>query len=106
MIGIVPSRYETFSVVALEMMAYGIPTVVFDIDNFDRTSELEGLFSSFYQWIRTNLIIGIVMQFLEKRGIDMLNLDDEYCLTMFEIIQTHNPSLTDENWPYHTMLPL
>lgn len=35
MIGIVPSRYETFSLVTLEMMSCGIPTIIFDIDNFD-----------------------------------------------------------------------
>ena len=31
LIGIIPSRFETFSLAALEMMSYGIPTVVFDI---------------------------------------------------------------------------
>jgi len=31
MIGIIPSRYETFSLVMLEMMSYGIPVVAFDI---------------------------------------------------------------------------
>lgn len=32
MIGVIPSRYETFSLVALEMMSYGIPVVAFAID--------------------------------------------------------------------------
>lgn len=31
MVGVVPSRYESFSLVMLEMMSYGIPVVVFDI---------------------------------------------------------------------------
>lgn len=30
-IGIIPSRYETLSLVALEMMSYGIPSIIFDI---------------------------------------------------------------------------
>jgi phosphatidyl-myo-inositol alpha-mannosyltransferase len=31
MVGVISSRYETFSLVALEMMSYGIPAVAFDI---------------------------------------------------------------------------
>lgn len=31
LVGIIPSRYETFSLVALEMLSYGIPVVAFDI---------------------------------------------------------------------------
>lgn len=42
LIGVVPSRYETFSHVALEMMAYQVPVVAFDI---------RGL-----KWIPNNLI--------------------------------------------------
>ncbi len=35
MVGIVPSRYETFSLVMLEMMSYGIPVVAFDIPGIE-----------------------------------------------------------------------
>jgi len=34
LVGIIPSRFETLSITALEMMSYGIPLVTFDIPGF------------------------------------------------------------------------
>lgn len=38
-IGLMPSRFETFSLVLLEMMSYGIPVVCFDIPGFSWAPE-------------------------------------------------------------------
>lgn len=57
-------------------------------------------FGSFLDWVRINLVLGLVESFLEEKGVDSSDLEVEYAGKVRDIIRKANPRLTDENWPY------